>query len=531
MTKARTIADLGTGFVNISDTGTEGTKVATGTTAQRGSTAGQIRFNSTTNLAEYYNGTEFKSIDTPPTVSSVSVTDIDSNSGTSTSFTITGTNFQSGATVKFIGNDGSVITADTTTVNSSTSITATEADSSFSNSNEPYDVKVENSNGLAGTLADQINVDTAPTWSTASGNIGNVYEAKSANITVSATDAEGDTIAYSETGGTVLSTNGLSINSSSGIITGTAPSVSGDTTINFTLRATANSKTTDRAFNIIIKEELGTSTNPATSSAQLYNAGYTTDGNYYYNNTWTGGSARQCYTRFNTRDGVHWHRWSPEHLSGYHASEHGGGANNTTINISNPVLNTSTLDNSNKDYEYDSYSSGSGVSWIVRTGLQWSDIEDYYFGIEMHLVGVGDSGNRGFVGLDFQNPAGTGNWGHDYSEDIRVLEAGRDASITTNVRNFAAVKFEEDSGNTSNTSINHHNSAVGGMFGTTTNSSDTLWNRYSDTNNAGYLPANSGHHTYSRSEASNNYWAIRIGGWSDTGTNLTHRGIFWIGNK
>jgi hypothetical protein len=28
MTKARTIADLGTGFVNISDTGTEGTKVA-----------------------------------------------------------------------------------------------------------------------------------------------------------------------------------------------------------------------------------------------------------------------------------------------------------------------------------------------------------------------------------------------------------------------------------------------------------------------------------------------------------------------
>ena len=39
MTKARTIADLGTGFVNISDTGTEGTKVESGTTAQRGSTA------------------------------------------------------------------------------------------------------------------------------------------------------------------------------------------------------------------------------------------------------------------------------------------------------------------------------------------------------------------------------------------------------------------------------------------------------------------------------------------------------------
>ena len=55
MTKARDIADFK--FENIVDTGTEGTKVASGTTAQRGSTAGQIRFNTTTNLAEYYDGT------------------------------------------------------------------------------------------------------------------------------------------------------------------------------------------------------------------------------------------------------------------------------------------------------------------------------------------------------------------------------------------------------------------------------------------------------------------------------------------
>ena len=54
MTKARDIADFK--FENITDTGTEGTKVASGTTAQRGSTAGQIRFNSTTGLAEYYDG-------------------------------------------------------------------------------------------------------------------------------------------------------------------------------------------------------------------------------------------------------------------------------------------------------------------------------------------------------------------------------------------------------------------------------------------------------------------------------------------
>ena len=74
MTKARDIADFK--FENITDTGTEGTKVASGTTAQRGSTTGQIRFNTTNNLAEYYTGTIFKSIDAPPTVSSVGNTNI-----------------------------------------------------------------------------------------------------------------------------------------------------------------------------------------------------------------------------------------------------------------------------------------------------------------------------------------------------------------------------------------------------------------------------------------------------------------------
>ena len=46
-------------FENISDTGTEGTKVASGTTAQRGSTTGQWRFNSTTGFFEGEMRTEF----------------------------------------------------------------------------------------------------------------------------------------------------------------------------------------------------------------------------------------------------------------------------------------------------------------------------------------------------------------------------------------------------------------------------------------------------------------------------------------
>ena len=247
-------ANLDVSFENISDTGTAGTKVASGTTAQRGSTAGQIRFNTTTGLAEYYTGSEFKVIDTPPTVTVVSPLEVDSTVGGNITFTITGSNFQSGAVVKFIGNDATEITASTVTVTNSTTISAVIARSSFVGAKEPYDVKVINGSGLSGILDNQINVDVSPTWSTASGQIGgSIFEVDTVNISVTATDTDGDTIVYSVQSGTLPS--GLSLNSSTGAITGTPSSVNSDTTSSFTLRATANSKTADRAFNIIIKND------------------------------------------------------------------------------------------------------------------------------------------------------------------------------------------------------------------------------------------------------------------------------------
>jgi len=263
MTKARDIskllstangkiagANLDVSFENISDTGTAGTKVASGTTGQRGSTAGQIRFNSTIGLAEYYTGTEFKVIDTAPTVTVVSPLEVDSQAGGNITFTITGSSFNSGAIVKFIGNDATEITASTTTVNSSSSISAVIARSSFVSAKEPYDVRVINTSGLAGTLDNQINVDSSPTWTTASGSLGAVTELQSANFSATATDADGDTITYSLVSGSLPS--GLSLNTSTGAITGTAPDLASTTTYSFTLRATANSQTADRAFSITV---------------------------------------------------------------------------------------------------------------------------------------------------------------------------------------------------------------------------------------------------------------------------------------
>ena len=91
---------------NITDTGTEGTRVATGTTAQRGSTQGQFRFNSTTGLAEYYDGTHFVAIEGTPSLTSISPSNIDIDSNVPQNITVTGQNFQSGATVTFIDSAG-----------------------------------------------------------------------------------------------------------------------------------------------------------------------------------------------------------------------------------------------------------------------------------------------------------------------------------------------------------------------------------------------------------------------------------------
>ena len=231
--------------------GTSGIKLPVGTTAQRDNTTGMLRFNSNTNLPEYYNGTIYVPIDSPPTISSISPTEVASDAGGNETFTITGTRFASGAVVKFISHTGTEITASTVTVNNSTQITAVIAKNSFVNAQEPYDVKVVNASGLQGLLADQINVDNAPSWTTAAGSLGTIDETATGNhFTVAATDAEGDTVSYSLQSGSL---GGLSLNSSTGVISGDPTDVSADTTNSFTLRATAGGKTSDRAFSYITR--------------------------------------------------------------------------------------------------------------------------------------------------------------------------------------------------------------------------------------------------------------------------------------
>jgi len=241
-------------FTNVSDTGTEGTKVAVGTSAQRGSTIGQFRYNSDTGKFEGRNANSFVSLEQSPTVTSVTPTEVDSDGGGNITFTITGTNFSTGDIASFVGNDASTINASSTTIDSGTQITAVVAKNSFVNGKEPYDVKVTSSGGLSGVLDNQINVDNAPSWTTSAGSVGEAFDdVNVTHATIVASDPEGDTIAYSDTTGNLASA-GLSLGSANGQITGDPNDVGGDTTVSFTARATAGSKTADRAFSIVVKD-------------------------------------------------------------------------------------------------------------------------------------------------------------------------------------------------------------------------------------------------------------------------------------
>ena len=233
----------------IVGSGTNGIKLPIGNTDQRVNTKGTLRYNSTLELPEYYNGSSWVSIDSPPEITSVSPTEVESAAGGNITFTINGNRFSVGANVRFISNTGTQLTPSSVTRVSASQLTAVIAKNSFVNGQEPYDVKVINSSGLSATLADQINVDNAPSWVTSAGSLGSHANYASVNVTVSATDAEGDTVTYSVVSGSLPS--GLSLNSSTGAITGTMGAVGSSTTVNFTLRATAGGKTADRAFSFV----------------------------------------------------------------------------------------------------------------------------------------------------------------------------------------------------------------------------------------------------------------------------------------
>ena len=179
--------------------------------------------------------------ETKPTISSISPTVIEN---TQTSITITGTNFVNGANVEAVATNGAIVQADTVTFNSATSISA-----AFTIATDgTYFLRIENPDGNAVRSSTALlTVSDAPAWTTAAGSLGSNAAGSSVSYTVAATNATSFAVQSGSLPG------GVSLNTSTGVISGTESGATAETTYNFTIRATdAESQTADRAFSITI---------------------------------------------------------------------------------------------------------------------------------------------------------------------------------------------------------------------------------------------------------------------------------------
>jgi len=167
-----------------------------------------------------------------------------SNSGT---ITIAGTNFVSGAIASAIGTNGVEVLASSTTYNSLVQLTAVFT--GLSNANEPYDIKVTNPSNLFGLIPDVLYVNASPVWTTPAGSLGVVGDQVSISISATATDSD-STISYTLASGSTLPL-GISLNSSTGVISGTLPNIDIATTYSFTINASDGLNTIPRSFSFI----------------------------------------------------------------------------------------------------------------------------------------------------------------------------------------------------------------------------------------------------------------------------------------
>jgi hypothetical protein len=238
---------------------TDGIIVPKGTTDQRPSaTAGLLRYNTTFGVLEQSDGNGYNLIDNAPTVTGLSGL---INEDNDTTITITGTGFKTGATVHFVNEITGVDikTSPVVTRVSSTELTATTGNDSVNmTAGVSVAVRVTNTSGLSATSASTIQVSPDATFRSASGSLGTIFDSGRTGV---AFDAGADTldssvISYSIIVGSLPT--GLSLNASTGLISGNTDQVGSDTTTTFTVRAAPQSgdstlRFSDREFSILQK--------------------------------------------------------------------------------------------------------------------------------------------------------------------------------------------------------------------------------------------------------------------------------------
>jgi hypothetical protein len=240
-----------------------------GTTGNRPAspTLGDLYFDTTLGgLIEYRTNGWFKVSQEPaPLLSGISPA-IAATTGTT--ITLTGANLITGLSVKFVGTNGVEYNANVTNFISSTSATATTPNLLVAY--EPYDVKVTNPDGQSVTLSDCLDVGGTPAWNTTAGSLIVITELSSLATSISATDPDGGAVTYSSSNLPAW----VSLNSSTGALTGTAPDIASNTTYSFDVTASDSVNSLSRSFSITVNNSV-----PPTSVDYLVVAGGGSGGN------------------------------------------------------------------------------------------------------------------------------------------------------------------------------------------------------------------------------------------------------------
>ena len=388
-------------------TGTNSIRLPNGTTAQRiGSLAGEIRFNSTINLAEYYTGSEWKAIDSPPTLTGVSVDGrsatntansqyVNVDAGGNVNIVISGTGFDSSnASVTITG--GNTITPVSTTINSSSQITVAVTRSDFSEANDPYTVRVTNPSNLFAELSEVIDATALPVFTTAAGSLGTINQNSSnlsALASAAATDADGDTITFSVVSGSLPA--GLSLNSSSGAITGTPTTIA---TSNFTIRAATSRGNAERAFSITVQANpfVVASGGTETTSGDYKIHTFTSPGNFVVANA--GASSGSNSVEYLVVAGGA--------AGGQGCGSGGGGAGGYRTNFPSPATGGVSVSAQTYPISVGSGGSGIGASNTQQVGPNGSTSSAFSITSAGGGGGAGNSGNP-----PTGNPGGSGGGG------------------------------------------------------------------------------------------------------------------------
>ena len=245
----------GTTGILVSDTGSG--------SGDRVNEKGRLRFNDTSDLLEYYNGNDWKSIDAPPSITGFTLNDVGGSavtsvnidneaSGTST-IEVLGSLFDTtNGTITFVGTAENISPVSTTR-NSANKFTITITNSDFDISNSPYTIKLTNGSGLSAEVVAAISADqTTPTFTNAADTTFTLFDStRDAGIAAADLCGASGASSFAVTTGSLPS--GLSMTSSTGAITGTANAVGSDTTSTFTVTATGDDATATRQFKITVK--------------------------------------------------------------------------------------------------------------------------------------------------------------------------------------------------------------------------------------------------------------------------------------